>query len=166
MNNFIKFSKKFITKNVKAHEIVFTMLLLLYIFSGVSTPIDIVPYINTYLFYIVALFVSIVIFISVNPLIGVLFAVSFYILSVRTKNMNHLESSEKSKSIVMSELNDLSMPFNIIKNNKGEVISNRNDSNILEVEVVKEMIVSSNKSSVGEGSYEAVQAGGVNSTEL
>ena len=166
MDNLIKFSKKFITKNVKAHEIIFTLLLLLYILSGVSTPINIVPYINTYLFYIIAIFVSIIVFISVNPFIGILFALSFYILSVRTKNMDHLESSEKSKSIVMSELNELSMPFNIIENNKGEVIANRNDSNILEVEVVKEMVVSSNKPSVGEGAYEPVQAGGVNSTEL
>ena len=105
MKNLAKSTSKFIAKNVKAHEIVLSILLILYIFGGFSTPSMIVPYIHNYLLYILAFFIVLVVFTAVSPLVGIIFAIAFLVLFQRTPNIKNLESSEESKSLAMGELN-------------------------------------------------------------
>jgi hypothetical protein len=167
MKNLAKEGKKFVIKNVKAHEVILTVLLLLYIFSGAQTPYIIAPYVNNFVSYLLAFLITLVVLNSVNPIIGILFGISFYILFSRTYNLDNLESSEQSKANQLAELNsNFSIPLNFPKNAKGEVIQTRDESNILEVEVVKKMAPSSEFPVLGDGSYEPVQAGGINSSTL
>ena len=167
MKNLVKQSKNFVVKNVKAHEVLLIFLLLIYIFSGVSTPASLVPFLNNFLAYFVAFFVTLVVLVLVNPIIGILFGIAFYVLFNRTINVNNLESSEERKIQTMSELNsDFSIPLKFPTNAKGEIIQTRDDSNILEVEVIDKMAPSNELPVLGDGAYEPVQAGGINSTTL
>lgn len=167
MKNLGKQGKNFVVKNVKAHEIVLVVLLLLYIFSGVSTPALFVPFVNNFLAYFVAFFITLIVLVSVNPFIGLLFGIAFYVLFNRTLNINNLESSEERKAQTMSELNsDFSIPLKFPTNARGEVIQTRDDSKILEVEVIDKMAPSNDLPALGDGSYEPVQSGGINSTTL
>ena len=167
MKNLAKLSKNFVVKNVKAHEIILSILLLFYIFSGVSTPTVIIPFINNFVSYIIALCITFIVLFSVNPYVGILFGIAFYILFKRTPNIHNLESSEESKSKTFSDLNsDYSIPLKFPKNSKGEIIQTNNESNSLEVEVIKKMAPEKEMPIIGEGAYEPIQAGGINSTVL
>lgn len=167
MKNLAKNATKFVSKNVKAHELVLSVLLLFYVFSGVSTPSIIVPYIHNYILYIVAFFMVLIVFTTVSPLIGILFAIAFLVLFRRTPDLGHLESSEESKLQSMAELNsNFSIPLEFPKNAKGEVIQTKNLNNNLEVEVIEKMAPTKEFQSLGDGAYQAIQAGGINASEL
>lgn len=167
MKNLAKQSKNFVVKNVKAHEVVLVLLLLIYIFSGVSTPALLAPFVNNYVTYFIAFLVTLVVLLSVNPIVGILFGIAFYVLFNRTTNTHNLESSEERKAATMAKLNDdFSIPLKFPRNPKGEVIQTRDDSNILEVEVVDKMVPSNELPILGDGGYEPIQAGGINSTTL
>lgn len=167
MKNLAKSASKFVSKNVKAHELVLSALLLLYVFSGVSTPSMLVPYVHNYILYIVAFFIVLVVFTAVSPLVGILFAIAFLVLFRRTPDLKHLESSEESKSQSMADLNsNFSIPLDFPKNAKGEVIQTKNLDNNLEVEVVEKMAPTKEFQSLGNGAYEPIQAGGINASEL
>ena len=168
MKNLAKSTSKFVAKNIKAHEIVLCVLLLLYVFSGVSTPSVLVPYVHHYISYIVAFCIVLIVLTSVSPLVAILFAVAFLVLFRRTPDLQHLESSEESKSQSMSDLNsNLSIPLDFPKNAKGEIIQTKNLDNNLEVEVVQKMAPHKEVQSIGNGAYESVQTSyGGNASEL
>lgn len=167
MKNLAKQGKNFVVKNVKAHELILVALLLLYIFSGVSTPNMLVPVVNNVISYVVAFIITLIVFLSVNPLVGILFGISFYILFQRTPNFNNIESSEERKAQKLAEINSgFTIPLKFPRNARGEVIQTRDDSNILEVEVVDKMAPSNSMPILDNGSFEPVQAGGINATTL
>ena len=60
---------------------------------------------------------------------------------------------------------DLSIPLKF-PTNAHEIIQTRDDSNILEVEMVDKMVRPNETSILGDSSYEPVQAGGVASSNL
>tara|TARA_R110002072_G_scaffold7904_3_gene42008 strand:+ start:108 stop:611 length:504 start_codon:yes stop_codon:yes gene_type:complete len=167
MKNLAKQGKNFVVKNVKAHELILAALLLLYIFSGVSTPNMVVPVVNNVISYVVAFIITTIVFFSVNPLVGILFGISFYVLFQRTPNLNNLESSEERKAEKLAEINSgFSIPLKFPRNARGEVIQTRDDSNILEVDIVERMAPANSMPVLGNGSFEPIQAGGINATTL
>ena len=133
MKNLVKSSKNFIVKNVKSHEIVLSILLFLYIFSGVKTPIALLPYINNYITYILFIVVAFIIIMFVNPQMGLLFSIAFYILFRRSSSTDNIESSESRKAETMAKVNgDSHIDLKFPKNSKGEIMETRDNSDILE----------------------------------
>lgn len=163
MKNLVKSSKNFIVKNVKSHEIVLSILLFLYIFSGVKTPIALLPYINNYITYILFIIVAFIIIMFVNPQMGLLFSIAFYILFRRSSSTDNIESSESRKAETMAKVNgDSSIDLKFPKNSKGEIMETRDNSDILEVEVVKKMAPSNERPTFfDDASYEPVQSSSV-----
>ena len=167
MKNLAKSTRNFVAKNVKAHELILCVLLFLYIFSGVSTPSFLDPYVNNYVSYVVAVLVVLIVLTSVSPLVALVLGVAFLVLFRRTPNLNNLESSEESKALVMGNLNnDFNIPLSFPVNAQGEVIQTKNLDNNLEVEVVEKMAPPKEVQSLGNGVYEPIQAGGINASEL
>ena len=167
MKNLAKQGKNFVVKNVKAHEVIIFLLLIVYIFSGVSTPTMVAPYVNNMFSYFFAFIITVIVLIYVNPVIGILFGIAFYILFNRTPNYSNLDSSEKSKSKNMSELNSFdSMNLNFPKNDRGEIIQIKDQSENLEVEIIDKMVPVNKLPLLGDGSYHPIKAGGVNYSEL
>ena len=167
MKNLVKTNSKFLVNNIKAHEILLSLVLIVYIFSGYTLPHSVTPYVNNVFSYVFAIFLTVLVLTKVNLIIGLLFGLSFYLLFHRSGVLNNLESSEESKHSKMTELNtDFSIPLVYPKNKKGEIIEMRDNSNILEVEVVDKMAPSKEIMPLGEGSYNPVQAGGINASTL
>ena len=132
-----------------------------------KTPEIIVPYVNNYVNYILALIATVIIFVSVNPFIGLLFGISFYLLFYRTSNVFSVESVKEDTLHSLTKIGkDLSIPLKFPTNARGEVIQTRDDSNILEVEMVDKMVRPNETPILGDSSYEPVQAGGVASSNL
>lgn len=167
MKNLVKTNSKFLVNNIKAHEILLSLVLIVYIFSGYKLPHSLSPYVNNLFSYVFAIFLTVLVLTKVNLIIGLLFGLSFYLLFHRSSLLNSLESSEETKHFKMTELNsDFSIPLVYPKNKKGEIIEMRDNSNILEVDVVDKMAPPKEMMPLGEGSYDPVQAGGINATTL
>ena len=99
----------------------------------------------------------------VNPQMGLLFSIAFYILFRRSSSTDNIESSESRKAETMAKVNgDSHIDLKFPKNSKGEIMETRDNSDILEVEVVKKMAPSNERPSFfDDASYEPVQSSSV-----
>jgi len=93
--------------DIKSHEIIFIVLLLLYLLSNVSTPYNFAPHINNIYMYFSLIIIFIIILINSNPLIALLFAIVAYVFLQRSKKVDHkvMAPSESNKSSKMKVLN-------------------------------------------------------------
>lgn len=94
-------------KNIKNYELVFVVLLLLYLISNVSTPYDLAPHINNAYMYISLFAIVIVLLLNSNPLIALLFAIIALIFLQRSKKVDHgvMAPSNANKTAAMENLN-------------------------------------------------------------
>lgn len=94
-------------KNIKNYELVFVVLLLLYLISNVSTPYDLAPHINNAYMYISLFAIVIVLLLNSNPLIALLFAIIALIFLQRSKKVDHgvMAPSNANKTEAMENLN-------------------------------------------------------------
>ena len=75
-------------KEVKNHEIILGVLLLLYLLSGVETPHVLSQYVTTIYGYGILAILTVIIFVGSNPILGILAGISFLEL-VRRSNNTH-----------------------------------------------------------------------------
>tara|TARA_A100001015_G_scaffold265380_1_gene313706 strand:+ start:50 stop:553 length:504 start_codon:yes stop_codon:yes gene_type:complete len=140
----MKFVKNFV-KEVKNHEIILGILMILYILSGVETPHEIAPYITSIFGYGILIVLAVLIFVGTNPILGLLVIITFLVLVYRS-NQTHPQNvmpSDNYKNTVMKSLN----------HGNESILSNEvNIDNVfggsgkpLEQEVVEKVVVVSNK---------------------
>lgn len=94
-------------KNIKNHEIILGIILILYIFGEYKTPTEISPYITNFISYVVMLVLVAITFIHTNLVLALLLGISFMIL-VQRSNTSHPLSvmpSQSYKESVMQNLN-------------------------------------------------------------
>lgn len=94
-------------KNIKNYELVFVVLLLLYLISNVSTPYDLAPHINNAYMYISLFAIVLLLLLNSNPLIALLFAIVALIFLQRSKKVDHgvMAPSNANKTAAMENLN-------------------------------------------------------------
>jgi hypothetical protein len=94
-------------KNITNYELVFVVLLLLYLISNVSTPYDFAPHINNAYTYISLFAIVILLLLNSNPLIALLFAFIALIFLQRSKKVDHgvMAPSNANKTAAMENLN-------------------------------------------------------------
>ena len=94
-------------KNIKNYELVFVVLLLLYLISNVSTPYDFAPHINNAYTYLSLFAIVILLLLNSNPLIALLFAFIALIFLQRSKKVDHrvMAPSNANKTAAMENLN-------------------------------------------------------------
>jgi hypothetical protein len=101
--------------NIKSYEILFIVLLLLYLISNVSTPYNFAPHINNIYMYFSLIVIFIIILVNSNPLIALLFAGVAFVFLQRSKKVDHkvmaqTEANKSSKMAIMnSHLNSKSL---------------------------------------------------------
>lgn len=109
MNSVNSISNNF--KNLKkmtAYEIIFVVLILLYLVSDVATPYDLAPYINNIYTYFSLITITILLFLNTNPLIALFFGIAAIVFITRSKKVDHkvMTPSIHNKSINMMNLNN------------------------------------------------------------
>jgi len=94
-------------KNIKNYEIVFVVLLLLYLISDVYTPYDLAPHINSAHTYISLFAIFILLLLNSNPLIALFFAIVALIFLQRSSKVDHrvMAPSNANKTAAMENLN-------------------------------------------------------------
>ena len=142
--NFIKY----LIKEVKNHEIIFGVLLILYLISGLKTPHVLSQYITTIYGYGILAILTVIIFVGNNPILGILAGISFLELLRRSNNTHptNVMPSHKYREDVLEKLN---------KNNE-TIIEKKSVTNILyndknkslEEEVVENIITVSKSSNL------------------
>lgn len=94
-------------KNIKSYELVFVILLILYLVSNVSTPYDLAPQINNAYMYISLFAIFILILLNSNPFIALFFAIVALVFMQRSKKVDHIvmASSTTNKTSAMNNMN-------------------------------------------------------------
>jgi hypothetical protein len=94
-------------KNIKSYELVFVILLILYLISDVLTPYDLAPHINNAHMYISLFAIFILLLLNTNPLIALFFAIVALIFLQRSKKVDHvvMAPSSANKTSAMQNLN-------------------------------------------------------------
>ena len=94
-------------KNIKSYELVFVILLILYLISDVLTPYDLAPHINNAHMYISCFAIFILLLLNTNPLIALFFAIVAIIFLQRSKKVDHvvMAPSSANKTSAMQNLN-------------------------------------------------------------
>jgi hypothetical protein len=105
VNNFT--NKVLELKNIKSYELIFVILLLLYLISDVLTPYDLAPHINNAHMYISLFAIFILLLLNTNPLIALFFAIVAIIFLQRSKKVDHvvMAPSTANKTSAMQNLN-------------------------------------------------------------
>ena len=152
----MKLVKNFI-KNVKNHEIILGILMILYILSGIETPHQISPYINNIFGYAILIVLAIIIFIGTNPILGVLVIITFSILVYRSNQTHPLNvmPGDNYRNNVLKNLN--SGNESIVSEQID--ITQMNSSKPLEEEVVQQVqVITSKSGDVIDATYESIYA--------
>jgi len=92
---------------IKSYELIFVVLLLLYLISGVSTPYNYAPHINNIYMYFSLIVIFIILLMNSNPLIALLFAGVAFVFLRRSKKVDHgvMAQSENTKASKMAVMN-------------------------------------------------------------
>lgn len=94
-------------KNIKNHDIILGIILLLYIFGGYQTPAQLSPYITNLVSYVIMTLVVVMTALNSNIIVALLLGISFIIL-VQRSNSSHpvnVMPSESYRETVMNNLN-------------------------------------------------------------
>ena len=94
-------------QNIKSYELVFVILLILYLVSNVSTPYDFAPQINNAYMYISLFAIFILLLLNSNPFIAIFFAIVALIFLQRSKKVDHkvMALSTANKTSAMNNMN-------------------------------------------------------------
>ena len=94
--------------NIKSYEIIFIVLLLLYLISNVSTPYNFAPHINNIYMYYSLIVIFILLCVNSNMFVALLFAITAYVFLERSKKVDHrvMAQSEANKSSKMELMNN------------------------------------------------------------
>ena len=93
--------------NMKTHEILFVVLLVLYLVSGVATPYNLAPYVNNLFSYVSLVAIVFVLFLYSNPLLAIFFGIVALVLVNRSRKVDHtlMKPSQENKNVALKKLN-------------------------------------------------------------
>ena len=93
--------------NMKTHEILFVVLLVLYLVSGVATPYNLAPYVNNLFSYVSLVAIVFVLFLYSNPLLAIFFGIVALVLVNRSRKVDHsvMKPSQENKNAALTKLN-------------------------------------------------------------
>ena len=96
-----------IFKNIKNHDIILGIILIIYIFGGYKTPTELTPFITNFMTYIIMIILFIISLCYSNILLSLLLGISFLLLVHRSleNHPNNIMPSQTYKDTVMSNLN-------------------------------------------------------------
>jgi len=94
-------------KKITPYELVFIIVLILYLISNISTPYDLAPQVNNAYMYISLFAITILLLLNSNPLIAILFAFVAIIFLQRSKKTDHsvMAPSTRNKTAAMTNMN-------------------------------------------------------------
>jgi len=127
-----------ILREIKNHDIILGIILVIYIFGGYQTPYEIAPYINNFMGYIIMLVVFCIGIRNSNILVAMLLGVAFVVLVKRSQEADpkNVMPSQNYRDTVMDALN-LGNTFN--SNNNTNNTNNTIGGSNMQLE---EMVVS------------------------
>tara|TARA_B110000503_G_C7027210_1_gene362409 strand:+ start:51 stop:581 length:531 start_codon:yes stop_codon:yes gene_type:complete len=119
-----------ILREIKNHDIILGIILVIYIFGGYQTPYEIAPYINNFMGYIIMLVVFCIGIRNSNILVAMLLGVAFVVLVKRSQETDpkNVMPSQNYRDTVMDALN-LGNTFNNTNTNNNNTNNNSNNSN-------------------------------------
>ena len=93
--------------NMKTYEILFVVLLVLYLVSGVATPYNLAPYVNNLFSYVSLVAIVFVLFLYSNPLLAIFFGIVALVLVNRSRKVDHnvMKPSQENKNAALTKLN-------------------------------------------------------------
>ena len=94
--------------NMKTYEILFVVLMVLYLVSGVSTPYELSPHVNNIFMYLSLFAFSVVLYLYGNPLLAAFFLFVSFIFINRSNKVSHkvMKPSQQKKDTTMTQLNN------------------------------------------------------------
>ena len=102
MNNFNN-----LLKDIKNHDIILGIILIIYILGGYQTPHEISPFINNFMGYVIMIVIFVISLRNSNLLLSILLGISFIVLVQRsgTTHPTNVMPSQNYRDSVMNNLN-------------------------------------------------------------
>ena len=131
-----------ILREIKNHDIILGIILVIYIFGGYQTPYEIAPYINNFMGYIIMLVVFCIGIRNSNILVAMLLGLAFVVLVKRSQEADpkNVMPSQNYRDTVMDALN-LGNTFNNTNTNNNSNNSNNSNTGGSNMQL-EEMVVS------------------------
>lgn len=94
-------------KNFKNIEILFVILMVIYLVSNMSTPYNLAPYVNNTFSYGSMIVLVLLLSIYSNPIVTILFAITSVVFVYRSRLVDHnvMKSNEVNKNRAMQDFN-------------------------------------------------------------
>tara|TARA_B100000902_G_scaffold49541_1_gene56384 strand:- start:87 stop:530 length:444 start_codon:yes stop_codon:yes gene_type:complete len=94
-------------KNFKNIEILFVILMVIYLVSNMSTPYNLAPYVNNTFSYGSMILLVLLLSIYSNPIVTILFAITSVVFVYRSRLVDHnvMKSNEVNKNRAMQDFN-------------------------------------------------------------
>lgn len=94
-------------KNVKNHDIILGVIIVIYILGGYQTPHELAPYINNLVSYLIIFIIIFLIAMNTNIIVAVLLGAAFFVLVQRshTTHPTNVMPSQSYRDTVMNNLN-------------------------------------------------------------
>lgn len=94
-------------KNVKNHDIILGVIIVIYILGGYQTPHEIAPYINNLVSYVIMIILFLMAIMNTNIVVAVLLGAAFFVLVQRTHSTHptNVMPSQSYRDTVMNNLN-------------------------------------------------------------
>lgn len=105
-------------RDIKNHDVILGIILLIYIFGGYQTPYEIAPYINNFIGYMIMLVIFSIGLKNANVIVAMLLGLAFVVLVQRSREADpkNVMPSQNYRDTVMSALN-IGNTFNSKSNN-------------------------------------------------
>lgn len=94
-------------RDIKNHDVILGIILLIYIFGGYQTPYEIAPYINNFIGYMIMLVIFSIGLKNANVIVAMLLGLAFVVLVQRSREADpkNVMPSQNYRESVMSSLN-------------------------------------------------------------
>ena len=94
-------------QDIKNHDVILGIILLIYIFGGYQTPYEIAPYINNFISYMIMLVIFSIGLKNSNVIVAMLLGLAFVVLAQRSREADpkNVMPSQNYRESVMSSLN-------------------------------------------------------------
>jgi len=128
LNNTLNNVKKL--SDMKTFELLFVIVLVLYLISGVSTPYNLAPHVNNVFAHGSLVAITVVLFLYSYPLLAVFFGIVSLVFVNRSRQVSHsvMAPSQNNKNATMKNLNKHLENTSLEEEMVGQVVKNPDNS--------------------------------------
>ena len=119
-------------KNIKNHDIILGIILIIYILGGYQTPTEMAPYITNFISYIIMVVLVSITLLNSNIIVALLLGISFIIL-IQRSNASHPINVMPSQTYRDNVMNNLNSDNTFNSNSSSNNNSSSNINNIVNV---------------------------------